>query len=160
VVKKLEWHHDPDTDYWARKVGCVVDISSRERGPAKQYGEDQDALEYSPSKIRKSMEENRFLEALKRVVTWGNMSRTNDKIYKVGENTVESTLAQCHERIARELSIKSAWNLLVTDLHWSDTMTSKYLHFAVRSLEYDDPPVPIDNIMRTCAWGRFISRVT
>ena len=59
---------------------------------------------------------------------------------------IEEILLKCLKLTKGENSVMDSWNLLVNELKWSAVITSKCLHFLVRSLGYEiNPPVPIDN---------------
>ncbi len=186
-MKKLDWRYDDDTAWWAKEVGCVVDIGSREPAPQydgkddhlvaenwrqyilapafPEYCEQQGRLECSPYNILRCIRDDHLLEALVLVIGWGGKSMwaKNARTYRSGmgleqaKHKIRRTLAQCCECIERDSKVDSAWDLAVNGLDWTDTMTSKYLHFLARALGYETaPPVPIDGeIIVGKAWPLF-----
>ncbi len=187
-MKHLYWCYDESTAWWAREVGCVVDVGSRAL-PAPQYDATgasdihlapetwgrhilasqfpdycvRDArLECSPCNILCCLSDSRYLEALVLIFGWGgrSMFRMKRSVYNTRRETIRRTLAQCVNCIGEDHSIARAWDLVVRDLGWSDVLASKYLHFLARSLGYEmNPPVPVDSIMGGRVWREFRARV-
>jgi hypothetical protein len=86
------------------------------------------------------------LEALVLVVAWGRMTRSKGNIYQKPRQIIDKTLLECLHSTEKNKGVEDAWKLLVKRLGWGDVITSKCLHFLVRSLGYEtNPPVPIDN---------------
>ena len=70
---------------------------------------------------------------------------------------IEEILLKCLKLTKGENAVMDSWNLLVNELKWSAVITSKCLHFLVRSLGYEiNPPVPIDNaVIIKKVWPKF-----
>jgi hypothetical protein len=51
--------------------------------------------------------------------------------------------------------------LLIKELNWTNVISSKFLHFLCRSLDFENPPVPIDNaVIIQKVWSRiFLPRI-
>jgi len=163
----LNWERDQGTADWAKEF-CLVSGY-----PAEQYDgsnsqasierahrattadsfpdwcfppERPDRLLPSPNNIIRCWQEGLELEALFLTVRWGTMGRTARFIYTEDLQGIRKLVREARRNIERDRSVQSAWELLAAELHWSQVISSKCLHFMARSLGYtDNPPVPIDN---------------
>lgn len=133
-----------------------------------------DRIICTPHNIKQCLGRGLFLEALVLVICWGGMTRkaaldrtygpsfdTREQLEQMDQkNTIQQGLVACDDLITN-YDIQGAWKILTgrdeDGLGWTDTMASKYLHFAATTLGYDNPPVPIDGVIRTDAWRRFIN---
>ncbi len=124
--------------------------------PKDVISSDKQKLIHTPQKIITCFQKGDVLSALVLIILWGSMVRTKNKIYTVDLHTLRSTLKKVDRIIRTEGDIKKAWMLIRHQLNWSNVILSKYLHFAVRSYGYENPPVPIDNlIIRNQFWPEF-----
>jgi hypothetical protein len=124
-----------------------------------------DPIRSDPAEIIKQFKQGRYTQGLALVVSWGGMGRRAKAIY--GEATpaaimhIERTLQICARDIQESLSIDNSWQSLAGcsggELHWSEVMTSKTLHFLCRSLGFEkNPPVPLDGeVIRGRLWPFF-----
>lgn len=126
----------------------------------------------TPANIIQCFSAGLWLEALALVVSWGQMSRSVGYIYihglgVAGLTPIQNALANAQRLIIASAPIPqnrnviNAWNSLQVSLGWSAVITSKTLHFLVRSLGvHGDPPVALDNAaIRQYLWPSFKSRM-
>lgn len=108
----------------------------------------KDKLSSKPENIILCFKNSEFLSALVLVILWGNMVRTKNKIYTTKElNTLETILKNIYDSKVKLGDVKGAWLDIRNKLKWTNVIISKYLHFAFRAAEFDNPPVPIDNLI-------------
>jgi hypothetical protein len=102
-----------------------------------------------------------MLEALALTVAWGGMARTVKYVYTRPYTDIEEILSECRKQIEVDRSLEGAWQLLRTELSWTNVMISKSMHFMVRSLGYEtNPPIPIDNqVILNQIWPMFRTKV-
>lgn len=177
-MKELKWNYDETTAYWANRGILPFPPSPQkqfEGSPLvenswKKHLINNSFPEYcrhpnkpgyllcSPSNIIRCFKNDKVLEALVLTIVWGAMTRTKGKsIYTQPNKIIEEVLLKCMELTKRKNSVMDSWNLLVNELKWSAVITSKCLHFLVRSLDYEiNPPVPIDNtVIIKKVWPKF-----
>lgn len=109
----------------------------------------------SPHNIIHCFSNKLWLEGVAMVVSWGTMSRTAKYIYRAGStpagltvllNVVDGAAIQIRASAPNPAnwSINAAWQTL-TSFGWSSVITSKCLHFLVRSsVATANPPVAMD----------------
>lgn len=126
----------------------------------------QGPLVSSPQTIINEFQNQRYLQGLALVVSWGTMWRRPAAIWgKRPLNTIHMALQNCAQCIQNTQSINHAWNILTGNqqgqLSWSSVITSKTLHFLCRSLGFvQDPPVAIDNaVILNRVWPAFIAPI-
>ena len=176
-MNELKWNYDETTAYWANRVTFPLLPNTQkqfEGSPLvenswKKHIINNSFPEYchhpykpghllcSPSNIIKCFKNDKVLEALVLTIVWGGMTRTKGKIYTQPNKTIEEILLKCMKLTKAKNSVMDSWNLLVNELKWSAVITSKCLHFLVRSLGYEiNPPVPIDNaVIIKKVWPKF-----
>lgn len=107
----------------------------------------------SPQNIIKCFQNNFLLEGLALVVSWGTMYRQNNQIYNQDKEIIKKCLKFAIQNIHETNSIEESWNKFIDILEWKDVITSKVLHFLTRSLNFSNPPVPIDyQVIKNNLW--------
>jgi hypothetical protein len=126
----------------------------------------QGFLVSSPQTIINEFQNQRYLQGLALVVSWGTMWRRPAAIW--GQRplyTIHMAMQNCAQSIQNAQSIDHAWSILTGNqqgqLGWSSVITSKTLHFLCRSLGFvQDPPVAIDNaVILNRVWPAFIAPI-
>ena len=173
----LNWNFDPITLFWANR--CVLNMGYTPR--AQAFGNElnintwvgrilnenfpdpiinnEGHLICSPENIIGCIGENLLLESLVLTIGWGRMWRQLNNIYQNFDlNYIQGILTETIPLILEANSIEPAWDLLSENLHWSNVMISKYLHFLCRAHGFDiNPPVPIDNrVIIQEVWPAFL----
>jgi protein-tyrosine phosphatase len=168
---RLSWPQDDATQIAARAY--PLPISSHQ--PAAEYaGHEVDPARWQsclrqgdtfplaplmccPAQIIIEFRAGHNLQALALTASWGGMGRTKRYIYRKSLQNIYDALSVCSQSIRRTSSIKDSWELLTTELSWTNVMTSKTLYFLCRALRFDyNPPVPIDNkVILKRVWPKF-----
>ncbi len=165
-LKKISWDYDEELYSIIKNYNLNFNVNkySQYQGEEKFYvsswekhvlnsfprfiiSSDKLKLVHTPENIMKCFQEEDFLSALVLIILWGTMVRTKNNIYTIGLKSLFKTLESAHNLIKSDGDIKNAWLLIRQKLKWSNVILSKYLHFAVRSSGYINPPVPIDNLI-------------
>ncbi len=110
----------------------------------------------NPQTITQCFREELMLEGLALTVGWGKMWRKHDTVYRIPLYEIDAVLRSCATSLEQTSSVEHAWKLCIDKLHWTDTMTSKTLHFIARSQGYEiNSGVAIDSKMRTKFAGHY-----
>jgi hypothetical protein len=131
-------------------------------------------VDSSPRAIISSAQNNQWRSFLLQVGRWGDMipgpyGASFNNIYEANHpydvtedrlGEIETALDQAYDMLKNEKEFEKIWNRL-SELKWSNVMTSKCLHFMARAAGVQGViPVPIDNAMsRQWLWPAFKSAV-
>ena len=171
----LNWPINENAQYWANRLVINVDGAPNEQYGGHDINQNlwknftinrtfpEDRLLCSPENIIKCFQQDKFLEALILTINWGVMSGTVETIFKQPIEAINTAIGNCKISIqdSHRPRIENSWKTLTNELGWTNVMSSKLLHFLIRSMGYtSNCPVPIDGaVMVKKVWRAYKMRI-